>query len=829
MEAIRQLVLRILAKSGKSGIVTTIPKKNILDFQTMILAEKFMQNGIDPRVFKNADQAENMLKQIENADKAKASGITETQSAKIFNIEGQKLDPKKPIIGGTQTGKELSPELSKRLAETNTQRIKQKIADKAIDDDLPPLGSREGGPNIYSTEYVKNLDNEIINSGLYTRKEWANLSDDLKEARRRNFDSNYNDAMEGMTDLPPPGSRGGPEDIAAPVQTPEEYLKNVIEGENKKNIAKIKQRQTMLNEAIDDASPGFSGDRKVDADLVAENLAERMGLVYDDLPTKQKIDLYDQAYTGLSKKKFDPPEDFATGGRAGYKFGTGKKFLQTLFDFANKKSPMQAYKDYLKSVKARTLKANETGKFSDLPLEVIPVAAGGGLLTSALRKKLKAMSKEDVERKKERDDEADGGRIGLKSGSLKNFLERRKFLKTIVGNSPKAENARMLEKILKEQKEFKEFLDKNPPVKFPAPGDKEYDDYILRLNQIMAKDRLKSATGGRIGLKDGPKFDVQASGTKSGKQQIQNAPEGFTIDKETFNAIIKADISLSEKIDLLASYQYVKGRDRIEKNDQELFLSEGGFKDRNIGFGFNKDNEGIGGTLMYNMETGKPRLNIGFKKSFADGGRIGYKVGGFDKARRAFLKMLGIGAGTAAAAKSGILRFSDTAVPKVIEKVPINSSTSSVPPPYFFELANKIKNLGKPDNVTYQERVKIHRYTGKNGDEYELVEDLSTGDMQITKDKTGIGTYGDKSFDTIEDRTVLEYKKGDADFDVETQRGYRSADEYEEYKVEFDPDGTPADATDMDTIVQKEIIEEATGDAPSIKKAGGGIARMLGE
>ena len=100
--------------------------------------------------------------------------------------------------------------------------------------------------------------------------------------------------------------------------------------------------------------------------------------------------------------------------------------------------------------------------------------------------------------------------------------------------------------------------------------------------------------------------------------------------------------------------------------------------------------------------------------------------------------------------------------------------------------------------------------------------------MQITKDKMGVGTYGDKSFDTIEDRTVLEYKKGDADVD-ETTKAYKSADEYEEYKVEFDSDGTPADATDMDAIVQKEIIEEATGDAPSIKKAGGGIARMLGE
>jgi hypothetical protein len=61
------------------------------------------------------------------------------------------------------------------------------------------------------------------------------------------------------------------------------------------------------------------------------------------------------------------------------------------------------------------------------------------------------------------------------------------------------------------------------------------------------------------------------------------------------------------------------------------------------------------------------------------------------------------------------------------------------------------------------------------------------------------------------------------------ETAFKSADEYEEYKVEFDADGTAADATELDAVVQKEIIEEATGDAPSIKKAGGGIARMLGE
>ena len=68
--------------------------------------------------------------------------------------------------------------------------------------------------------------------------------------------------------------------------------------------------------------------------------------------------------------------------------------------------------------------------------------------------------------------------------------------------------------------------------------------------------------------------------------------------------------------------------------------------------------------------------------------------------------------------------------------------------------------------------MEIHRYRGKNGDEYELIEDLNTGDVRITKDKTGVGSYGDKTFDTIEDRTVLDYRKGDVnvkDEGLETQ------------------------------------------------------------
>ena len=126
---------------------------------------------------------------------------------------------------------------------------------------------------------------------------------DLKGKRIKDTDN-----IMGGEEMPPPGSRGGKDDIAAPVQSSEESLKNMIEAENKKGIAKIKQRQKMLDDAIEDASPGFANDIKYDAELVAENLAERMGLVYDDLPTKQRLDIYDKAYTGLSKKRLKQRE-----------------------------------------------------------------------------------------------------------------------------------------------------------------------------------------------------------------------------------------------------------------------------------------------------------------------------------------------------------------------------------------------------------------------------------------------------------------------------------------------------------------------------------------
>ena len=209
-------------------------------------------------------------------------------------------------------------------------------------------------------------------------------------------------------------------------------------------------------------------------------------------------------------------------------------------------------------------------------------------------------------------------------------------------------------------------------------------------------------------------------------------------------------------------------------------------------------------------------------EDLAQGGRAGFSKGKLvDLARRKFLKTAAsVGAGIGAL-KTGLLGLGKQAAPMVEAA----KETVTQAPSYFFDLVAKIKLFGKQRQTpSYKERVNEFTYTGKNGDQYELIEDLDTGEIMIQKDKMGVGVSGDKSFDVINDRTEMRYKKPKPD-----EGDPNPSEEYEEYKVEFDSDGTPTDADEISEISKKEIIKEATGDAPSIKKAGGGIARMLGE
>ena len=124
----------------------------------------------------------------------------------------------------------------------------------------------------------------------------------------------------------------------------------------------------------------------------------------------------------------------------------------------------------------------------------------------------------------------------------------------------------------------------------------------------------------------------------------------------------------------------------------------------------------------------------------------------------------------------------------------------------FMMLVNKIKELGTPTSkVTQKEREVGYTYTGKDGSEYELVEDLTTGDLRVTKDKPGFTMSGDEAFDTIEDRSTFVLKKGQAD---ETTKGKTPPDEYEEVKEVASPDGTFDDVDEISDKAVKEVLDE---------------------
>ena len=137
----------------------------------------------------------------------------------MFDLQGNKLNPKKPIVGGTQ----------------------------GIED--------------------------LLKTGDITKGTVTKQSDKVKN--REMFKGANERFSKTDDDLPPPGSRGGKDDIAAPFQSSEESLKNMFEAENKAAAERIRNKK-MVKDAVDNVSPMFvKGDRKYNAQMVAEDLADK--------------------------------------------------------------------------------------------------------------------------------------------------------------------------------------------------------------------------------------------------------------------------------------------------------------------------------------------------------------------------------------------------------------------------------------------------------------------------------------------------------------------------------------------------------------------------
>ena len=219
--------------------------------------------------------------------------------------------------------------------------------------------------------------------------------------------------------------------------------------------------------------------------------------------------------------------------------------------------------------------------------------------------------------------------------------------------------------------------------------------------------------------------------------------------------------------------------------------------------------------MQKQMGKGDPKIVKPDPEKKSMGGRIGLKDGP-DLSKRNFMKILG---GLAAIPVFGkFFRQADKVAPAA-EKA---AEVAGQAPSYFFDLVAKIKSLGRMSDGP-AERVKVYSMKGKDGNsELMLTEDIGTGEIQIKK----IGKEGD---DMVTEVQTMEYTPG-ASMADETTKGI-PADNYEEYteinsriyKDEFnDPDIVTGINVD-------DIMKEVKDQAPPIKKAGGGLAYMLGE
>jgi len=370
MNAIYKFVLGLIGK--RSGVVTTLPNQKQIEFQANILAEKFMQNGIDPNALKSPEQVKNVLANIDQAnmrvipaDSAEGASISRglgiAKKADVMDMKGNKINTSKGIMGGEEVPTSIDQE-------SFLQRVK-----RAVDENKDYQDKKKA---------IDELEN-------YTKSK----EDIVQDLVDRKFGKGYFDTVD--------------ESDAA--------IKARLDADNKKGIESIK-----IN-LVDDSIAKIKSMEPMDAMKEANLVAGKKGK-YANLDDNQVKKIMDDTEDHIFERDIpEDPEDFATGGRAGYKFGLGP-----LFNFLNKKSPAKAYTDYLKSVKDRV----KAGKEAEVAGEVIPIAAGGALITNQLKKKLKAMNEEQKKKiKQEMEKKADGGRIGLKAGSVDKM--RRLFLKTI--------------------------------------------------------------------------------------------------------------------------------------------------------------------------------------------------------------------------------------------------------------------------------------------------------------------------------------------------------------------------------------------------------------
>ena len=105
---------------------------------------------------------------------------------------------------------------------------------------------------------------------------------------------------------------------------------------------------------------------------------------------------------------------------------------------------------------------------------------------------------------------------------------------------------------------------------------------------------------------------------------------------------------------------------------------------------------------------------MGGREIKAVGGRAGFKIGSIDKARRAFLKTMGVAGAGITALKTGLLGFGKSAdavknIPPIKTPVTKLTDTTTQMPDWFPSFVNKFRDQGKAENVFKTKKVEVSK------------------------------------------------------------------------------------------------------------------------
>ncbi len=305
---IRNFIAKRVAGRSDDGIMITLSDPKKVDFQAAMLEDLLMRNGIDPRAITSEQQLKNILNQIDAIQKQSTttSGIRNTESAKVFDLEGKEIPKGSKIMGG-----------------------------KAIDDDLPPPGSRGGDDDIAAPVQSK-------------EETLRNIIDEEQAAMEKSYglDEVYDKGLSRKVDMEASNKK---------IDERNKIIKAKLEKQNKDSVKRILERKNREDVyGLEDYDTTNMSDIKKEIIRTETKLGN---LNPTNPGFKERANVLINKIEELKKKL---REDKADGGRIGFFMGSrlpkGLATLRTMLNYMGKKSDVvKKPSDVLKMVNPKSL------------------------------------------------------------------------------------------------------------------------------------------------------------------------------------------------------------------------------------------------------------------------------------------------------------------------------------------------------------------------------------------------------------------------------------------------------------------------------------------